>query len=155
MLKRFLLGLFLLILLWGATQEAQAVVRISDDRGGRIKAYILKYEWLRIAGEKIVIDGMCASACTLVLGIIPPDKLCATSQASFGFHQGYNLDYAASGMPVQTVNPEATKLMSQYYPASIAHWIRRHKGLPPPEGMLWLKGPELAQLVPTCGNNTY
>jgi hypothetical protein len=38
---------------------------------------------LRDAGEQIVIDGTCSSACTLVLGIVPHDRICVTSNAVF------------------------------------------------------------------------
>ena len=33
--------------------------------------------------------GICNSACTLVLGIVPLNRICATPRASLGFHQAY------------------------------------------------------------------
>ena len=36
---------------------------------------------LRKSGQRVVIDGTCASACTLVLGVIPHDRICVTSRA--------------------------------------------------------------------------
>ena len=42
-----------------------------DDHGGEIGAYLAKYHALRISGERVVIDGICASACTMLLGAIP------------------------------------------------------------------------------------
>jgi hypothetical protein len=45
--------------------------RILDDSGGRIGAYLTKYEALRKSGQRVAIDGTCASACTLLVGVIP------------------------------------------------------------------------------------
>src|SRR5438270_14014124 len=50
---------------------ALAVVRIGDDSGGQIGPYLAKYRALRASGERVEIDGVCASACTMLLGIIP------------------------------------------------------------------------------------
>jgi len=44
--------------------------RILDDSGGRIGGYLIRYEALRKSGQRVVIDGTCASACTLLLGVI-------------------------------------------------------------------------------------
>jgi hypothetical protein len=60
-----------LILAPALGETAAAVVRITDDRGGNIGAYWSRYTAVREAGEEIVIDGTCSSACTLVLGIVP------------------------------------------------------------------------------------
>src|SRR5438105_10176034 len=70
-------------------KTAAAVVRITDDRGGNIGAYWSRYMTLRDAGEEIVIDGTCSSACTLVLGIMPHDRICVTSNALLGFHAAW------------------------------------------------------------------
>ena len=69
-----------------------AVVPIADDRGGRIGTYLDKYHSLRTSGETVIIDGLCASACTIVLGTVPRDKICVTSRANFGFHAAWDLD---------------------------------------------------------------
>jgi hypothetical protein len=44
---------------------------------------------LSATGEQIVIDGTCSSACTLVLGIVPHDRICVTSNAVLGFHAAW------------------------------------------------------------------
>ena len=38
--------------------------RILDDSGGRIGAYLSRYEVLRKSGQRVAIDGTCASACS-------------------------------------------------------------------------------------------
>ncbi len=37
--------------------------------------------------ERVIIDGICNSACTLVLGIVPLNRICVTPRASLGFHR--------------------------------------------------------------------
>src|SRR5262249_49119328 len=37
--------------------------RIANDTGGRIGTYLSKYEALRKSGQRVMIDGTCASAC--------------------------------------------------------------------------------------------
>ena len=44
-------------------------MRISDDVGGRIGAYVEQFSQVKQTGERVVIDGACLSACTLVLEI--------------------------------------------------------------------------------------
>src|SRR5262245_66242852 len=78
---------------------ASATMRISDDIGGRIGAYVDQYSAVRNSGEKVVIDGACLSACTLVLGIVPRNRICVTRRATLGSH--------AAWMPGPTGKPGA------------------------------------------------
>ena len=64
-------GLLAAVLLLAGMGTSQAVVRIGEDRGGRIGTYVDKYQDVRSSGEMVIIDGLCASACTIVLGAIP------------------------------------------------------------------------------------
>jgi hypothetical protein len=52
----------------GATQAA---VRIANDWGGRIGSYLDGYQELGASGQTVAIDGLCASACTIVLAMDP------------------------------------------------------------------------------------
>ena len=52
---------------------------------------------LRSSGERVVIDGPCLSACTMVLGVIPRDRICVTPRARLGFHAAWHPD--DSGRP--------------------------------------------------------
>jgi hypothetical protein len=71
----------------GAAGAALADYRIRKDYGGFIHQYKLKYATIRDRGERVIIDGVCNSACTLVLGIVPLNRICVTPRASLGFHQ--------------------------------------------------------------------
>ena len=82
-----LLPLLLLSLL--AASPARADLRITRDHGGYVTEYKAKYERIRDRKERVIIDGICNSACTMVFGIVPMNKVCVTPRASLGFHQAY------------------------------------------------------------------
>src|SRR3569623_2236477 len=80
------------------TTPASAPMRIAEARGGQIGHYLQAFAMLRSSGEKVMIDGNCLSACTLVLGLIPRSRICATSRARFGFLEAWMPD--SDGPPV-------------------------------------------------------
>jgi len=61
-------------------------VRIEASTGGEVSHYLELFAVLRHSGERIVIDGPCYSACTLVLSTIPHNRVCVTRRAILGFH---------------------------------------------------------------------
>src|ERR1700749_4544510 len=81
--------LALLLLSLFAATPARAVLHITRDHGGYVEEYKAKYKQVRDSGERVVIDGICNSACTLVFGIVPLNKICVTPRASVGFHEAY------------------------------------------------------------------
>src|SRR5438105_13945378 len=98
LVMKFVTGLLAAVLLLAGVGASHAVVRIADDRGGRIGTYVNKYQGLRSSGDSVVIDGLCASACTIVLGAVPHHKICVTSRATLGFHAA--CDFAANGRTI-------------------------------------------------------
>lgn len=78
------------VLLIVTAPPASSAVRITHDRGGLIANYVKKYHQLASAGESVIIDGLCASACTIALSELPPQKICVTSRALVGFHAAWN-----------------------------------------------------------------
>lgn len=124
--------------------SASATMRIAEDRGGQIGQYLQSYAALRSSGERVVVDGNCLSACTMVLGMIPRDRLCATSRARFGFHAAWMP--AADGHPV--TSPMGTRALWDIYPPSVRHWISRHGGLS--RRMIYLEGRSLRGIVASC-----
>jgi hypothetical protein len=141
---KFVTGILAAVLLLSGVGASHAVMRISDDRGGRIGTYVDRFEGLRGSGETVEIDGLCASACTIVLGAVPRDRICVTPRAALGFHAAW--DRGAGGRPV--TNPEATRMLYEMYPASIRRWISRRGGLKP--RMIFLRGRELASMYRPC-----
>jgi hypothetical protein len=144
---KFVTGLLAAVLLLAGVGASHAVVRISDDRGGRIGTYVDKYQGLRSSGEMVVIDGLCASACTIVLGAVPHDRICVTSNANLGFHAAW--DMGANGHAV--TNPEATQMLYSMYPTQVRRWITRRGGLN--RHMIFLRGRQLAGMYKPCYMN--
>ncbi len=135
------LGLFLSIAI---AHSSSAVTRIRDDMGGSLGRYLRMFAAIRESGERVIIDGNCFSACTLVTAIIPKERICITGRAVFGFHAGW-VD-RQTGKPV--INAEGTRLLYELYPPVIRSWITNHGGLGP--RTILLKGRELAAFYPLC-----
>ncbi len=141
---KFATGLLAAVLLLVGVGASQAAVRIAQDRGGRIGTYVDKYQDLRSSGERVIIDGLCASACTIVLGAVPHDKICVTSHANLGFHAAW--DFGAHGQPI--TNQEATQMLYSMYPAAVQRWIAQRGGLTP--HMIFLNGKQLMGMYRPC-----
>ncbi|MBK5961891.1 hypothetical protein CCR97_27325 [Rhodoplanes elegans] len=128
----------------GAIMPAAADVLITSDTGGMIGDYVSRWQRVRQSGERVVIDGTCLSACTIVVGMIPRDRLCATRNAALGFH--------AAWLPDQTgrrvTSPVATRALWGLYPGSVRRWIAQRGGLTP--NMLMMRGRDLAGVVQPC-----
>ena len=123
---------------------SHAAVRIADDRGGQIGSYINKFRRLHSSGQSVVIDGLCASACTLVLSAVPRDKICVTSRAALGFHAAY--DFGVNGRTI--TNPEATMMLYSAYPRPVQRWIDARGGLRPQ--IIFLRGKQLQAMYQPC-----
>ena len=141
---RFVTGVLAALLLLAGMGASHAVVRIADDRGGRIGTYVDRYQGLRSSGETVIIDGLCASACTIVLGAIPHDRICVTSHATLGFHAAW--DFGSNGRAI--TNPEATQMLYSMYPSAVRRWIAARGGLTP--HMIFLRGKQLQSLYKPC-----
>jgi hypothetical protein len=132
------------ILIAALSKTAVAVVRITNDHGGNIGAYWSRYMALRDAGEQIVIDGTCSSACTLVLGIVPHDRICVTANAALGFHAAWRPGF----LGFEIVNDPGTRTLWNIYPPPIRQWISRNGGLG--STTIYLAGPELLAMYRQC-----
>ncbi|WP_084299015.1 hypothetical protein [Bradyrhizobium sp. WSM1743] len=141
---RCVTGFLVAILLILNASEATSAVRITNDRGGLIATYIVKYQRLASSGESVIIDGLCASACTMVLSALPHDKICVTSRATLGFHAAWN--YGARGRAF--TDPESTLMLYSTYPTSVRRWIARRGGLTP--HTIFLSGKRLQEMYRSC-----
>jgi hypothetical protein len=123
---------------------AQAEIRILGSAGGQVGPFLDLFERVRASGERVVIDGPCLSACTLVLSMVPNDRICVTRRAILGFHAARSIDprgriYA---------EPQASELVLEAYPSAVRGWIRHRGGLT--SRLLLLRGRELAAIYPSC-----
>jgi hypothetical protein len=123
---------------------AQAEVRILASPGGQVGPFLDLFERVRDSGERVVIDGPCLSACTLVLSMVPQNRICVTRRAILGFHAARSVDWQGR----MYAEPGASELVLQAYPAPVRGWIHRRGGLS--SRLLLLRGRELAAIYPSC-----
>lgn len=127
-----------------AVAPAQADVRILASPGGEVGPFLRLFEAVRKTGERVVIDGPCLSACTLVLSTVPNNRICVTRRAVLGFHAARSVD----GYGRIYAEPEASELVLETYPSAVRNWIQRHGGLT--SRLIRLRGRELAAIYPVC-----
>src|SRR5512147_2424976 len=127
--------------------SASATVIIRDDIGGKVRDYATHFEQVRDSGEPVVIAGTCISACTMVLGLVPSDRICATPNAVLGFHAAWMFDDSGK----RVVSASGTQDLMETYPASVRAWIARHGGLT--RKMMYLRGRDLAAIVAPCNSS--
>ncbi|QOZ71708.1 hypothetical protein SAMN05192541_14645 [Bradyrhizobium arachidis] len=142
-MKRWM-GIVIAILIVVGSGAGEAAVRITDDPGGLIERYIYRYERLRASGQDVIIDGFCASACTIVLATLPTNRICVTSRAELAFHAAW--DIGPRGRPV--TNAGATRVMYLMYPWPVRRWIDQRGGLT--RRTIFLSGSPLQAMYRLC-----
>src|SRR5262245_7064185 len=129
---------------FAAIFPARAEVRILASPGGQVGPFLELFDRVRESGERVVIDGPCLSACTLVLMTVPHERICVTRRAVLGFHAARSVDSRGRIY----AEPEASRDVEAAYPAPVRNWIIRHGGLT--SRLLLLRGRELAAIYPRC-----
>ena len=123
---------------------ASAEIRIIQSPGGQVGPFLELFERVRESGERVVIDGPCLSACTLVLSLVPGERICVTKRAVLGFHAARSVDRRGRFY----AEPEASEAVLEAYPAPVRDWIRSRGGLT--SRLLLLRGRDLAAIYPRC-----
>jgi predicted RNase H-like nuclease len=141
-LRRTLFAVALAVL---AALPAHADFRILSSPGGYVGDYLEAFARVRQSGERVIIDGPCLSACTLVLSTIPSNRICVTSRAILGFHAPLLVDRQTGR---SSRSREATRLVTASYPAGVRAWIRKRGGLT--QRLILLRGRELSALYRHC-----
>jgi hypothetical protein len=142
---RIVFTLLLGVALWFfATMLARADMRILGSPGGQVGPFIDLFDKVRTSGERVVIDGPCMSACTLVLSIVPSERICVTRRAVLGFHAARSVDERGRVY----AEPEASRLVLEAYPGPVRDWIVDHGGLS--KRLLLLRGRELSAMYRSC-----
>jgi hypothetical protein len=144
MRTRFATSALLALLLSAFAAPASAELRILASPGGEVGPFLELFDRVRASGERVVIDGPCLSACTLVLSAVPNDRICVTRRAILGFHAARSMDTRGR----MYAEPEASAVVLAAYPSPVRSWIRRHGGLT--SRVLLLRGRELSAIYPAC-----
>ena len=139
-----MIGMALLALALLAPLPASADIRIIQSPGGEVGPFLDLFEKVRASGERVVIDGPCLSACTLVLSMVPGSRICVTKRAVLGFHAARSIDRRGRVY----AEPEASDIVLRAYPEPVRDWISRRGGLT--SRLLLLRGRELAAIYPRC-----
>ena len=121
-----------------------AEVRILSSPGGQVGPFLDMFEQVRQSGERVVIDGPCLSACTLVLSMVPSERICVTRRAVLGFHAARSVDRRGH----MYAEPEASQLVLEAYPPPVRDWIEHRGGLT--SRLLLLRGRELKMMYRSC-----
>ncbi|GGE05295.1 hypothetical protein SAMN05421774_101868 [Gemmobacter megaterium] len=90
---------------------------VRSDMGGSLSEREVEIASLRYTGKKVVIDGTCASACTMYLGL---ENACLTPRAKLLFHG----PRSASSTPyTDEIFDRMSAQIAKYYPTEIAGWF--------------------------------
>ena len=127
-LLTFILWVLALLALIGAATAKPATsimplrtikpVVIKSSNGGDIDTFVAWYTSLKESGIPVEVDGVCISACTLVL-MLPKDQVCVRPGTVFGFHMAW------SGSP-ENYRPEPVitqHIIEKYYPPAVQKWL--------------------------------
>lgn len=146
-----LLALALLSGVGGGVYEYRfAPVTVGTSPGGSVFGFIGDYDELRRSGRAVRIDGLCVSACTLIVGEVPPDRVCVTPYAKLGFHSATQ---PSERHPDHWVfSPDGTRILWQVYPDSVRALLRKHGWdiRKPHPNLIYIEGKELLSLYRAC-----
>ena len=94
------------------------LVRTIHEREGRPRGLF----FADIAAP-VEMRGGCWSACTMITGFVPKERLCFAPGAFLAFHA------ARTAEPPYRLNSAGTWTMYASYPAEIPQWIDHHGGV--------------------------
>jgi hypothetical protein len=109
-------------------------IDVNDSHGGSVAAYDQRWAGLARRGVSVRIVGPCQSACTVLLGHIPHNRICVTPEASFGFHLAHL--------------QQATATLWRSYSPGIKGWINAHGGLT--HEFIWMRAPDTYRFFHKC-----
>ena len=134
MLKKTTVAFALIMASIGAQRAAAETIDVSDDHGGSVALYAQRWQGLAERGVDVRIVGPCQSACTVLLGYIPRQRICVTPQARFGFHTA--------------LRPDMTALLWRGYAQDIRSWINARGGLT--RDFKWMGAPDTFRYFHKC-----
>ncbi len=115
---------------------------IDIDLGGSLDKYWYDYQKIKATGESVIVKRKCESACTLVLSIIPLERICVAEGAEFRFH-------APRYHGTQQISRLDAEILFRTYPDKVQKWIVANRAL---ESLQYktLRGAELEAIVNRC-----
>lgn len=132
--------------IWGVRPK----ITVPDDPGGLVWLHSEVWQAAAATGRPVEILGRCWSACTMVMTVIPQDRICFGPNAQLGFHAAWDRGTGKR-------SASATKWMFDRYPKDIQNWITKRGGVGKMSiGEFWyLTAPELWKMgYPRCEDLT-
>ena len=128
--------LFLTVALLGfaALPARSETIDVYDNHGGRVVEYNARWAGYAQRGVSVRVIGPCKSACTILIGHIPRNRICVTPAARFGFHLAKL--------------PHATAMIWNAYPADIKGWINARGVLQ--RDFHWMRAPDTFRYFKRC-----
>ena len=99
-----------------------STIVLQYEPGGIIGEHMKRWRELAQSGDDVEIRGPCFSACTLIVGYVPKERLCFGDYASLQFHAAREADGKMSEW--------ATWSMFSNYPNDIRNWLKARGGVP-------------------------
>ena len=146
-LAGFIVAIVFVLVAVFSTLPVRADFRILSSSGGEVSSYLAVFARVRQSGDRVIIDGPCLSACTLVLSTIPKNRICVTRRAVLGFHAPKYVDPRSGRM---SRSSEATRIVTQSYPAGVRAWIKKRGGLT--QKVIYLRGRSCCSLSALLSN---
>lgn len=133
-------------------ESGHNVTFITDDPGGVIVEFVKKYSDMRDARTKVILSGQCVSACTLMLGLLRPELVCATPDAVLGFHSASVITREQGKPDVIEHGPEMSQLVFNSYPAKVRAFLaaRGWSGSNAHPDIIWMSGKNLRKMIRPC-----
>lgn len=138
-----IIAAFIALSLLVAPALASNTFRITFSPGGGIIDFVRQYQDLREHETKVVVDGACISACTIMLGILRDEQVCVTERASLGFHSATQGDeYSADG----------TQILWHIYPPKVRAMLTAlgWDGTVEHENLIYIEGDMLRTIYHEC-----
>ncbi|MEY9247544.1 hypothetical protein [Bradyrhizobium elkanii] len=133
-------------------ESGHNVTFITDDPGGVIVEFVKKYSDMRDARTKVILSGECVSACTLMLGLLRPELVCATPDAVLGFHSASVITREEGKPDIAEHGSEMSLLVFNTYPAKVRAFLaaRGWSGANAHPDIIWVKGRQLRKMIRPC-----
>lgn len=98
---------------------------IKDDPGGRLDEYYTSITELKKAGKGIRLDGMCASACTMMVFPEFGLDICTTPNGSLGIHHPFMMSNDNQiGYTIPAVQ-KAQQVWSEVFYKKYPQWLQK------------------------------
>ena len=147
-LRLALVSLSLTFATCASAQQNMQPLYTNNDAGGSMEAARLKFlEWNQ-SGRRVVINGLCVSACTMVVILIPHDRICVTGAARLIFHA------ITRKKDDGIVWPEMSTWFESKFPSEFRLWLAQKQAFKSLE-YTQMKGAELESRIPRCEQPIY